>query len=177
MEKVAAAVVKKSHAGLIIGIIAGVVVIGGSIGAFFYFKNKKAASAGDGKKPDDSKGDTTNPPADSSDNSKPSDSGSGGGGSSSGGGSGTGGGLSTPKQSPNLVNTTDPTLPNKGKGCGQIKTTHDGDYDYVLCSGTWYTRSKANPKTKSVKGSIPNWKSLGANIKATQNLNVAYPQG
>ncbi len=76
--------------------------------------------------------------------------------------------------SPNYA-TSD--LPEGAKSCGSTITTHDNDYDYKKCDGDWFTRSKSNPKTVSVKGSIPNWKSLKTNATATTILNTAYPNG
>lgn len=91
--------------------------------------------------------------------------GSGSGGTGSGSGSGSGGG------------GTGTILPNDGVSCGTIKTGHDGNYDYVRCANIWYTRSKDNPASASVKGTIPNWRSLASNQVATGILNTAYPNG
>ncbi len=60
-------------------------------------------------------------------------------------------------------------LPNGGKGCTDVRTTYDGNYDYVKCNGVWYTQSKPNPKTASKK--IATWMSLGSNKVATTKLN------
>lgn len=66
-------------------------------------------------------------------------------------------------------------LPNGGKGCGDVKTTYDGNYDYVRCNGIWYTQSKPNPKIESKK--IATWISLGSNKIAMSKLNSRYPNG
>lgn len=94
----------------------------------------------------------------------------------------------TVTKTPTSTNTTKTTtvsttvhdmssLPNGGKGCGQVQSTFDGNYDYVKCGTSWFTISKANPTSASTKGSIPNWKDLSGNAIATQRLNSRYPNG
>lgn len=58
--------------------------------------------------------------------------------------------------------------------CGTIKTNYDGDFDYVKCSGVWYTKSKPAGGRPNV---YPNWVSLANNATATQRLNTKYPNG
>jgi len=69
------------------------------------------------------------------------------------------------------------SLPNSGKGCGQVHTNFDRDFDYVKCGGSWWTKSKPTPATPSKKGAIPEWKSLAANKIATERLNARYTKG
>ena len=64
------------------------------------------------------------------------------------------------------------TFPNGGKGCGEVKTTFDRDFDYVKCDGVWYTKSK--PSAKIV---YKEWKSLKGNVVANERLDRRYPNG
>ena len=92
----------------------------------------------------------------------------------------TGTGIET-NNSGNAGNTSssvnNSSLPNGGSGCAVIRSAFDRNYDYVRCASVWYTKSKENPATPAIKGTIPNWKSLSENKPASDRLTVAFPNG
>jgi hypothetical protein len=171
--------------------------IGAVIGGIVYFgfirkkgEEEEGAEKGGAGSTDEKKG-TSETKSEETTETKTTDTGAG-----SGTGAGKGGVKSTTTQVKKEVKTTTPTstntttttttsttvhdvktLPNGGKDCGQVHTNYDRDFDYVKCSGVWYTKSKPNPATPSKKGAIPNWKSLSANKIATERLNSRYPNG
>lgn len=60
-------------------------------------------------------------------------------------------------------------LPNKGVGCGDVKSTFDKVYDYVKCNSDWWTISK-----DTANGKIKTWTSLASNKTATDLLNNRF---
>lgn len=68
------------------------------------------------------------------------------------------------------------TLPNKGIGCSDVITNHDGNFDYVKCNKVWWIISKENPSNEETKGKHPDWTSLESNEVLTKLLNTRYPK-
>ena len=61
--------------------------------------------------------------------------------------------------------------------CGEIKTDHDADFDYKMCNGIWYTKSKTNPFSEYAKDKAKEWTTLSGNTIANERLDKRYPKG
>lgn len=67
------------------------------------------------------------------------------------------------------------TISENPGDCDDIKTDHDGDFDYKKCNTVWYTKSKANPVSSYAREKAKDWTSLSDNAVANERLNKRYP--